>query len=88
MSEEECRDVFARLSEYLDGELPEDLCRRIEQHIGGCAPCVEFVKSLEKSIELCRGYRPSEQPAPLAEDVRQQLLEAYRKALGSIGGQS
>jgi len=50
----ECKQIFAMLSEYLDQELPPTMCDQIGQHIEGCAPCVEFVKSLEKTIALCR----------------------------------
>ena len=50
MTVSECKEVFARLSEYLDQELPGDLCERIDRHISGCPPCVEFVDSLKKSV--------------------------------------
>ncbi|MEZ5402757.1 MAG: zf-HC2 domain-containing protein [Bryobacteraceae bacterium] len=78
MTATECRDVFARLSEYLDKDLPPDLCERIEAHIEGCAPCVEFVESLRKSTELCRQFLEQEKPGPLPEEMREQFLEAYR----------
>ena len=37
---DDCKEIFARLSEYLDAELPPDACADIEAHIAGCAPCV------------------------------------------------
>ena len=46
MTNVECQQVFERLSEYIDGELPEDLCGVLAEHIEDCAPCVEFVESL------------------------------------------
>lgn len=76
-----CKDVFAALSEYLDLELPPDACEKIEAHLAGCAPCVEFVESLRKTVELCRQYQPSELPAPIGKQAREQLLDAYRKSL-------
>jgi anti-sigma factor (TIGR02949 family) len=81
MSPKECRDVFEMLSEYLDGELPEGTCEQIEQHIADCPPCVEFLKSLRKSVNLCRGYKPPEAPPPLSDDAKQRLTEAYRQML-------
>jgi RNA polymerase sigma-70 factor (ECF subfamily) len=83
MTSQECREVFARLSEYLDGELPADLCEQIERHIGGCAPCVEFVESLKKSIELTKGVRWSDEPAPLPAATRTRVREAYQAWLRS-----
>lgn len=79
---ENCKDVFALLSQYLDRELPEDICEKMAQHINDCAPCVEFVSSLKQSIALCRNFQESEEPAPLPEETKNRLLEAYRKAAG------
>lgn len=78
----ECKDVFALLSQYLDQELPDDVCSDIESHIAGCAPCVEFVESLKKSIQLTHDCEVSAAaPAPLPEPARQELLAAYKKML-------
>jgi RNA polymerase sigma-70 factor (ECF subfamily) len=78
-----CKDVFALLSQYLDEELPDDACREIESHISGCPPCVEFVESLRKSIELCHSRREAEQPGPLPEEARARLYAAYQGALAA-----
>jgi len=78
---DDCKEIFARLSEYLDAELPPDACADIEAHIAGCAPCVEFVDSLKRSIALCRQFEPGELPAPLADKTRETLRAAYQKML-------
>ncbi len=80
---ESCKEVFALLSQYLDLELPPESCQEIEAHLSGCAPCVEFVNSLRKTIELCRAYEPSEMPAPLSAEARSELLGAYQKILAA-----
>jgi RNA polymerase sigma-70 factor (ECF subfamily) len=77
----DCREMFARLSEYLDVELPPDTCREMEAHIAGCGPCAAFTESLRRTIELCRGFRPQELPAAIARDARQKLRQAYQKML-------
>lgn len=84
--DERCRRVFALLSEYLDVELPPEACQEIEAHIAGCPPCVEFADSLRKTVSLCRRYEPSEPPAPLKEEARTQLLDAYNKMLAARRG--
>ena len=43
MTENECARVFALLSEYLDQELPAATCDELEQHLGGCPQCIEFI---------------------------------------------
>ncbi len=80
-----CRQIFALLSEYLDAELPPDLCEKLSGHIEGCAPCVEFVESLRKSVDLCREFKPDALPAPLAAEARANLRRAYDAvALGDV----
>jgi RNA polymerase sigma-70 factor, ECF subfamily len=78
-----CQEIFALLSAYLDLELPPDACREIEQHLAGCPPCIEFTESLRRTVELCRGYRAAELPAPLARDAREKLEAAYRDMLAA-----
>ena len=80
---ENCKEVFALLSEYLNMELPPDACRQIEQHLADCAPCVEFVESLRKTVELCRDYQPSVMPAPLSPEARAELEQACRRMLAA-----
>ena len=76
---EKCKEVFSLLSEYLDLELPNDACREIDDHIAGCAPCVDFTETLRKTVEMCRRYRPEAMPEPLGTEARRQLLGAYLK---------
>lgn len=78
---ERCKEVFAVLSQYLDMELPPDSCQELESHLEGCPPCIEFVESLRKSIDLCRKYSPTELPQPLSEKARHQLQDAYNRML-------
>ena len=84
MTMSECREIFARLSEYLDQELPDDVCRQFDAHIGACGPCVEFVESLKKSIALSRRFHLDEKPRPLDETEREELSAAYERLRQSI----
>jgi len=81
MTRIECAELFARLSEYLDEELPPDLCDRITDHINGCPPCVDFVESLRSSIGLCRGLDGGA-AEPLPPAIKQELLSLYRRSCG------
>ena len=82
-----CREIFARLSEYLDGDLTPENRRELEEHLCGCAPCVEFVESLRRTVDLCRHYEPESQPGPMTAAAREQLLSACRKMLANKGQQ-
>lgn len=78
---DDCKEIFSLLSQYLDAELPPDLCREIDTHISGCPPCVEFMESLKKSIALCHEYQSRDLPGPLPVKARDELLSAYRKMM-------
>jgi hypothetical protein len=78
---EECSRFFALLSQYLDHEMPDDLCDEIAAHIEKCPPCVEVLTSLRRTIGLCRNYRDLDFQNPLTQDAKRRLLEAYRKVI-------
>jgi anti-sigma factor RsiW len=71
----DCREVFARLSEYLDGELDPGICSHLEEHMDDCPPCQAFLESLRRTVDLTRDL-----PAQaLPDGFEEELLEAYRK---------
>jgi hypothetical protein len=77
----DCKDMFALLSEYLDQELAPQSCEEIERHLQGCPPCIEFVASLRRSVEICHDCGPVEKPAPLNDADKEKLRAAYRQAM-------
>ncbi len=81
-----CKEIFAELSAYLDADLPPDACQEIDEHLSGCAPCVEFVNSLRRTVELCHGYEASSVPGPLTKGARSQLLAALQQMLAAKKG--
>lgn len=76
----ECRELFARLSAYLDGELSAQERRQIEEHLCGCPPCVEFIESLRRTVDLCHGFEPEGELPPVGPELKQKLLAAFRAA--------
>ena len=48
--EVDCRDVLEQVYLYLDGEIADDDCAKIRQHLDECAPCLrEF--GLEQEVK-------------------------------------
>jgi anti-sigma factor RsiW len=78
---EDCGRVFALLSEYLDQELAPAECEELERHLKGCPQCIQFVRSLKRSVALCRQFGECWTPPPLDPDVMSRFREAYEKAL-------
>lgn len=71
----ECKYFCDQLSDYLDGEVPEDECRFLEDHLAVCPPCRIIFKSLRTTVDLCGRAISDEIPM----DVRIALKEFLRK---------
>jgi len=72
-----CKALFAQLSDYLDEQLDDSLCQKLEEHFEGCAPCEAFLASLESTIEQLR-KTPADQLNPAtAAKIRRELLAQY-----------
>lgn len=67
-----CLEMFKKLSEYLDNELDEGTCKKIEQHVRQCVPCFVCLQTLKRTVHLCR--QAGNKPVP----------EAFSKKLQEI----
>ncbi|HSV86886.1 MAG TPA: anti-sigma factor [Levilinea sp.] len=65
-----CRELLALLSDYIDGELREDLCAEIEWHMADCTNCRIVVDTLQKTVNL---YHSEHAPA-LPVNMRDRLF--------------
>ncbi|NNJ12943.1 hypothetical protein EKD04_021700 [Chloroflexales bacterium ZM16-3] len=77
-----CHDLALQLSAYLDGDLPADLCRDLEVHMGDCPDCRVVLDTLGRTVQIVRSL--SDTPIFLPADVEARLLarltEIARKA--------
>lgn len=73
----ECVALAERLSEYLDGELPQELRREVEKHFRDCAECESFLDSLARIKNLARSLR---EPL-LAKDDLERIAERAKDRL-------
>lgn len=78
-----CRDLAARLSEYLDHEIDPGACAEIEGHLDDCPPCRDFLESLRRTVGLVREGAPSAESIP--DDVKKRIVEAYRRVRSERG---
>ncbi|MBL8233549.1 MAG: zf-HC2 domain-containing protein [Bryobacterales bacterium] len=76
-----CKEIFEMLSQYLDRELPAEVCDCMETHIEACPPCVEFVQTLEKTVRICRTMQAQRKPAAIPPELREELLAAYQRSV-------
>jgi RNA polymerase sigma-70 factor (ECF subfamily) len=72
-----CQQLFALLSEFIDGRLPDGICREIQAHLSDCEPCEAFLRTLQKTVEICQQL-PRE---PLPQETRRELRELLQAEL-------
>ena len=70
---EKCRELFERLSEYLDRELDEETCSEIEAHIGRCEPCKVCTETLKRTVDVCRNLKQEQVPPDFSRHLRQLI---------------
>ncbi len=83
--EPRCRNLFAALSDYMDGVVDDAVCEEMDRHIGTCEPCQAFLASLKQAVAQCRLYEPSVQPTHRAEELRRELVAKYQQAVSALG---
>jgi anti-sigma factor RsiW len=68
-----CRQLLGTLSEYVDGELSEDLCQVLEHHMENCEDCRVVVDTLRKTVNI---YHMTAETEVLPSDIRQRLYKS------------
>ena len=71
----ECVALFAKLSEYLDGELEPQACAGVENHMADCERCREFLESLRRAVAHVASMEAPELP----ENFKRDILSAYAR---------
>jgi anti-sigma factor (TIGR02949 family) len=77
----QCKQLLSHISDYVDGDLPPELCFSIAEHLENCENCRIVVNTLRKTIEI---YKNTSSNSELPEDVRERLylklhLDEYLK---------
>jgi RNA polymerase sigma-70 factor (ECF subfamily) len=83
----ECRELFANLSEYMDGRVQMPACDQMRAHIEACPACVAFLGELRAAIDRCRSLDiPCD--SAVAPRLRSILTQEYLRMLGIAGSQT
>ncbi|MCX7839956.1 MAG: zf-HC2 domain-containing protein [Anaerolineae bacterium] len=69
-----CRELIAQLSAFLDGELDDTLCTKIEQHLAECPYCHTVADTVQTMLAL---YRHAQVTVP--PQVHAHLLEILNR---------
>jgi predicted anti-sigma-YlaC factor YlaD len=67
-----------QLSDYLDSDVREELCRAIEEHLTHCRDCRIEVDTVRRTIVLYQADREVPIPAPVMSSLEAALTREYR----------
>ena len=73
IDQKNCRYLLDSLSDYIDGELGDELCVEIDRHMQDCEDCRIVIGSLRKTIYL---YHETAPKASVPDNVRQRLYHS------------
>lgn len=73
----DCKALFERVSEYLDGELGPALCAKIEEHLRDCPQCEDCFEALRRTVGICRDLPHQD----VSRDIGLRLRKTLRKLL-------
>lgn len=77
-----CLEIFANLSEYLDGRLETKTCEQMRTHIEACPACLAFIHDLKSAIDRSRAlHMPPE--SSVGRSLRSMLAGEYLRMLES-----
>ncbi|GBD39361.1 hypothetical protein HRbin37_01640 [bacterium HR37] len=78
-----CSETLNYLSGYLDKDIDGSLYNMISKHIRSCKPCRSLFKTLKKTLDLCRKFKPKVEVAEVKEEelskTLKRELEAFRR---------
>jgi hypothetical protein len=69
-----CVELVELVTEWMEGELDDNVRADIEQHLVVCAPCAAYVRQTRQAIRAMQEL-PIDPPPPAAREV---LLRAFR----------
>jgi predicted anti-sigma-YlaC factor YlaD len=75
----ECKHVWERISEYLDGQLNPQLLMDIEKHLENCEVCSAILDSTRNILVLTADNRTYELPVGYSERLHARLEKAIRE---------
>jgi anti-sigma factor (TIGR02949 family) len=67
-----CKQLLGNLSDYIDGELSDELCQELQRHMTGCENCRVVFDTLTKTVYL---YQAEAQQTEVPAEVRGRLFE-------------
>jgi anti-sigma factor RsiW len=68
-----CEEVWREISNYLEGEISDELRTRMEEHFKGCKHCTAVMDGTRNVVHLVGDARAFELPAGFSNRLYQKL---------------
>lgn len=78
MSDVRCKECIDLLVDYLEGELPEEQEKKLDEHFMGCPPCLDFLDQYRASTQLGKKALVEEMSQALADKLSEFLNKSCR----------
>ncbi len=75
----QCRKILRTISGYLDNDLPKSACAMVREHLGVCVKCEGVVRSLKRTINLCKKADVARLTATDKTRLRKEILSAVSR---------
>ena len=69
----DCKHIWRELSNYLDGEIAEEVRREVEAHVAQCKHCAALLDSTHNVLVLVADERRMELPLGFNARLRERL---------------
>ena len=77
-----CSKYIQNIADYIDGEIDETLCAKLEEHLKNCNNCRIMVDTLKQTVVLCRDGKKEKLPPELEEKLNSLLKSRWQKKFG------
>lgn len=74
-----CKESIDLLLDYLDGDMPEEQARHLEEHLAACPPCIDFLRTYRATPDICRRALQKQMPQELSERLRDFLRQKCKR---------
>lgn len=70
-----CEKLLECLSDYIDGELAPELCKKIEEHTAKCVECACVLEKLKETVNILNSLPVEKVP----KQKEKEILETIKK---------
>lgn len=75
-----CKDSINLLLDFLDGELTPEDTQHLREHLQGCSPCVDFLRTYRATPGLCKKAMAQKMPQEMSSKLTEFLRSKIKSA--------